>query len=153
MGVSFSTPASSLLVKRHLLSKKGEKAMFKRNEGILDRIVRVTLGLVLLPVGLFLLGGLQGSVSGLVTSVLGGIGLLTGFTGFCLLYVPLGINTLEKERELIDRFKSTATGMMDRCMSMMAGFRQVPADSGVPSGEQMCGPCSPSIGENPDQQG
>ena len=38
--------------------------MFKRNEGILDRILRVTLATVLLPVGLFLLGGLQGSVLG-----------------------------------------------------------------------------------------
>lgn len=110
--------------------------MFKRNVGILDRIVRVALGLVLLPVGLFLLGGLQGSVLGLVIAGLGGIGLLTGFTGFCLLYTLFGINTLEKEKEFIAR-----------CMSMMAGFRQAPAESGHPSAEQTCGPCSPSTGK------
>ena len=114
--------------------------MFKRNEGILDRIVRIALGIVLLPVGLFWLGGLQGSVLGLVIAGLGGIGLLTGFTGFCLLYVLFGINTLEKEKELIAR-----------CTSMMAGSRE-PAGSGHPGSEQMCGPCSPSIVKAPNQQ-
>lgn len=127
--------------------------MFKRNEGILDRIVRVTLGIVLLPVGLFLLGALQSSVLGLVVAGLGGIALITGFTGFCLLYIPFGINTLEKEKELIDRFKSMASERMDRCMSMMAGFRQVPAASGPPGAEQMCGPCPTSIGKTREQQG
>jgi hypothetical protein len=33
--------------------------MFKRNEGTLDRIVRVALGTVLLPTGFFWLGGLS----------------------------------------------------------------------------------------------
>lgn len=126
--------------------------MFKRNVGTLDRIVRVTLGIVLLPAGLFLLGGLRGSVLGLVVTGLGAIGLLTGFTGFCPLYIPFGINTLEKEKELIDRFKSAAAGQMDRCMSMMAGFRQAPAGSGSQSAGQTCGSCQPSIGENPNQQ-
>lgn len=32
--------------------------MFKRNEGTLDRILRLALATVLLPVGIFLLGGL-----------------------------------------------------------------------------------------------
>lgn len=127
--------------------------MFKRNVGILDRIVRVTLGLVLLPAGLLLLGGLQGSILGLVATGLGVLGLFTGFTGFCILYIPLGINTLEKEKELIDRIKSTPARMMDRCMSMMAGFRQTPFDSGAPSAEQMCGPFPPSTEGSPNQQG
>jgi hypothetical protein len=152
-GVSFSAPASSSKVKGYFLSLKGEKTMFKRNVGILDRIVRVALGIVLLPAGLFLLGGLQGSVLGLVVAGLGAIGLFTGFTGFCLLYILLGINTLQKEKELIDRFTSAAAGQMDRCMSRMAGFRQVPAGSGSLSAGRTCGPCSPSIGETPDQQG
>jgi hypothetical protein len=111
--------------------------MFKRNEGILDRIVRVTLGMVLLPAGLFLLGGLQGSVLGLLIAGLGVLGLVTGLTGFCPLYVPFGISTLEKEQELIAR-----------CMSMMAGFRQGSADSGNPGTGQMCGPCFPADREN-----
>ena len=99
--------------------------MFKRNEGILDRVVRVTLGLVLLPAGLFLLGGLQGSVAGLVVIGLGTIGLITGITGVCPTYYLFGISTLEKERELINR-----------CMSMMAGC----SPNGQPGAGSMCGP-------------
>lgn len=127
--------------------------MFKRNEGILDRVVRVTLGLVLLPVGLFLIGGLQSRIPGLVIAGLGGLGLITGFTGFCPLYIPFGINTLKKEQELFARVTSTAGGLMDRCMSMMAGWRQGAIDSGSPKAEPMCGPCPPSIGETHHQQG
>ncbi|HZD58212.1 MAG TPA: DUF2892 domain-containing protein [Anaerolineales bacterium] len=115
----------------------------KRNVGILDRILRVGLGLVLVPVGLILLAVFQGKVPGLVIAGLGGIGLVTGITGFCPLYVPFGINTLEKEKELIDRFKSRAAehmdrrmsmapGHMDSCMSMMVSFRQGFAASGGP---------------------
>jgi hypothetical protein len=83
--------------------------MFKRNEGIIDRTLRVLLSMVLLPTGLFWLGGLQGSVLGLVVTGFGLLALITGLTGFCPLYVPFGISTLEKEKEL-----------MHRCMSMMA---------------------------------
>lgn len=127
--------------------------MFKRNVGILDRIVRVGLGLVLVPVGLILLGVLQGNVPGLVIAGLGGIGLITGITGFCPLYILFGINTLEKEKELIDRFKSMAAGHMERCMSMMAGFRQGSAARRVPRPEQNCGPCPPSAVETQNPQG
>ena len=83
--------------------------MFKRNEGIIDRTLRVLLSLLLLPTGLFWLGGLQGSVLGLVVTGFSFLPLITGLTGFCPLYVPFGISTLEKEK-----------GLMDRCMSMMA---------------------------------
>jgi hypothetical protein len=124
-------------VKRQIfLLQKGEKTMFKKNEGILDRIVRVGLGLMLLPVGLFLLGGLQGSVFGLVVTGFGVWLLITGLTGVCPLYIPLGINTLEKEKELIDR-----------CGSMAAGFRHGSDTSGQPGAEQICGLCGPSIGK------
>lgn len=111
--------------------------MFKRNEGILDRIVRLVLGIVLLPTGLFLLGVLESSVPGLVIAILGAIGLFTSLTGFCLVYVPFGISTLEKERELIDR-----------CKSMMASWR-----SGQPGAGQMCWPDPKSIEETHHQQG
>lgn len=115
---------------------KGEKTMFKRNEGILDRIVRVALSLVLLLTGLFLIGVLQSNVLGLVITGFGLWVLITGLVGFCPLYVPLGINTLEKEKELFAR-----------CRSMMASFRQ-----GQAGGEQTgaglgCKLCSPSTGE------
>jgi hypothetical protein len=110
-----------------LLSLKGEKIMFKRNVGILDRIVRIVLGAVLLPAGLFVLGGLQGSVLGLLIAGFGVLGLVTGSTGYCPLYVPFGISTLEKERELIAK-----------CTSMMAAIRPC----GDQSASQMCG-CDP----------
>jgi hypothetical protein len=87
---------------------KGQKKMFKRNEGLLDRIVRVVLGLVLLPIGLFLLGGLQGTVLGLVVAGFSLLPLITGLTGFCPLYVPFGISTLDKEKELMSRCASMA---------------------------------------------
>ena len=86
--------------------------MFKRNEGIIDRTLRVILATVLLLVGLFWLGGLQGSVLGLVVTGFALLPLLTGLTGFCPLYVPLGISTLEKEKELMDKCRS----LMASCM-------------------------------------
>lgn len=99
--------------------------MFKRNEGILDRIVRVTVGLVLLPSGLFLLGGLQGSLAGLILAGLGTIGLVTGATGVCPSYHLFGISTLKTERDFVDR-----------CMSKMAAC----APSGQPGAGSLCGP-------------
>jgi hypothetical protein len=73
--------------------------MFTRNEGIIDRTLRVALAMVLLSVGLFLLGGLQGNVPGLFVAGVGLLPLITGLTDFCPLYVPFGISTLEKEKE------------------------------------------------------
>jgi len=99
--------------------------MFKRNEGILDRFVRVSLGIVFLPAGLFLLGGLQGNVPGLVFTGLGLLGLITGVSGVCPLYIPFGISTLENEREFFDKCKSMAA----TCMP-----------GGNPNVGQMCGP-------------
>lgn len=115
--------------------------MFKRNEGLIDRILRVALATVLLPVGLFLLGGSQGSVLGLVIAGLGAWVLITGLVGFCPLYIPLGINTLEKEKELIAK-----------CMSMMTGLRQESASSEVLDAGQACGSCPPSIGNTRNKQ-
>ena len=100
--------------------------MFKRNEGIIDRTLRVLLALVLLPFGLFGLGGLQGTVPGLLTTGIGLLALITGLSGFCPLYVPFGISTLEKEQELTAK-------LMTRCLSMMAGFRQASDGNGRPS--------------------
>lgn len=115
--------------------------MFKRNEGILDRFVRVALGTILLPAGLFLLDGLQGRVLGLVIAGFGGLGLITGLTGVCPLYVPFGVNTLEKEKELI------AKGM-----ARMAAFCQGSDGSVNISAVQSCGTCPPSMGETRNQQ-
>ena len=71
--------------------------MFRRNCGRLDRAVRLVLGVILLPVGLFLLGRLQGNNLGVVAAVIGFIALATGASGFCGLYVLFGISTVEKK--------------------------------------------------------
>ncbi len=62
--------------------------MFKVNEGPVDRIIRSIIGIVLIVGGFFVSGILS-----IILWVLGGISLLTGITGFCGLYVLLGINT------------------------------------------------------------
>ncbi len=111
--------------------------MFKRNEGILDRIARVTLGLVLLPTGLFLLGGLQGSVLGLIASGVGAIGLITGAIGFCPTYTLFGFSTLEMEMQFIER-----------CKSMMVSR----GAGGCMGAGNMCGPRQQSVDEAPKQQ-
>ncbi len=111
--------------------------MFKRNEGVIDRILRVTAATVLLPSGLFLFGGLQGNVPGLVVTGIGVVALVTGLTGFCLLYIPFGINTLEKEKELIARCRAMAAGCM-------AGENR--------SGMRICGPGSQWSEGKQDQQ-
>ncbi len=70
--------------------------MFKRNEGTLDRILRLAVAVVLLPASLFWLGGLQGNLLGLLVAVPGAIGLVTGITGVCPTYNLFGISTLDK---------------------------------------------------------
>ena len=111
--------------------------MFKRNEGIIDRTLRVALAIVLLSVGLFLLGGWQGNVSGLIVAGVGLLPLITGLTGFCLLYVPFGISTLEGEKRL-----------MARCTSMMADCLP-----GNQSAGRMCGPNRQPLAKTHDVQG
>ncbi len=111
--------------------------MFKRNEGILDRIARVTLGLVLLPTGLFLLGGLQGNVLGLIITGLSAGPLITGATGFCPLYTPFGFSTLDIEKQFIER-----------CRSMMTSR----SAAGCMGAGSMCGPRGQSVDEAPKQQ-
>ena len=109
--------------------------MFKRNEGVIDRTLRVLLALVLLPTGLFWLGGLQGTVLGLVVAGFSLLPFITGLTGFCPLYVPFGISTLEAEKRL-----------MARCRSMMAGGL-----SGNQSVGQVCCSMPQSSPKTPDE--
>jgi Protein of unknown function (DUF2892) len=67
--------------------------MFPKNEGPLDRAIRVVAGIVLLAIGLSVLGGLGASVLGIVVAAFGGWFTLTGAVGVCPLYVPFGIDT------------------------------------------------------------
>lgn len=111
--------------------------MFKPNEGIIDRVLRVALATVLLLVGLLLLGVWQSTVPGLILTGFGTLALITGLTGFCPLYVLFGISTVDAEKRLIAR-----------CRSMMANWG--PGNRGV---GLMCGPGPQSIEKTPDEQG
>ena len=71
--------------------------MFQKNEGPVDRTIRVVAGILLIAVSLLLLGGLEASVAGVVVAAFGLWLIVTGAIGFCPLYVPLGINTLTKK--------------------------------------------------------
>jgi hypothetical protein len=70
--------------------------MFQKNEGPVDRTIRVVAGILLIAVGLLPLGGLEASVGGVVVAAFGLWLIVTGAIGFCPLYVPFGINTLPK---------------------------------------------------------
>jgi hypothetical protein len=65
------------------------RRIMKTNIGVTDRAIRFLLGTALLLLGIFVLG----DVWRWVAIVLGAIGVVTAFTGFCLLYLPFGINT------------------------------------------------------------
>jgi hypothetical protein len=71
--------------------------MLRRNCGRLDRAVRLMVGTILVPVGLLVLDGLHGDLLGQVVTAIGILNLVTGASGFCVLYAPLGISTVEKK--------------------------------------------------------
>jgi len=65
----------------------------KMNEGTIDRVVRIVLGVVLLYIGIMVVGGAWG----IVLDVIGAVALITGATGFCLLYKLFGDFTTAKK--------------------------------------------------------
>ncbi len=67
--------------------------MPKPNEGKLDRVVRMIVGIVLLGFAFFSLTGLMQTIAG----VMGAVALITGAVGFCGLYKIFGISTIEKK--------------------------------------------------------
>jgi uncharacterized membrane protein len=71
--------------------------MLRKNEGTVDRAIRIVVGAALVPVGLFVLDGLQGSVVGIVGAVFGAWFIFTGAIGVCFLYIPFGINTVGRQ--------------------------------------------------------
>jgi hypothetical protein len=66
---------------------------FQVNEGPIDRFIRIVLG-----VGLFTAAaaGLFATPVLYVALLFGTIALVTGLSGFCPTYVPLGISTRQK---------------------------------------------------------
>jgi hypothetical protein len=67
--------------------------MWGKNEGPVDRAIRLVAGASLIVIGLFLLEGLQGGALGLVATAFGLWFVATGAIGWCPLYVPFGIST------------------------------------------------------------
>ena len=70
--------------------------MFKENMGWLDRRVRFIVGVALIPIGLFLLGGWQGNLIGILVAAFATLPIVTGVTGFCPGYIPFGISTINR---------------------------------------------------------
>lgn len=60
-----------------------------KNEGTIDRALRVALGVALLIIGFAVVGGTAGTIVGIV----GLVPLLTGLAGWCPLYSVFGIRT------------------------------------------------------------
>lgn len=65
----------------------------KQNESMVDRMIRVVLGVVLLFLGF---GGALSGFTAVVADVLGFISLLTGAVGFCPLYTLFKFSTLKQ---------------------------------------------------------
>jgi DUF2892 family protein len=65
--------------------------VFRRNVGGIDRVLRLTLGGILVLGGLALLTGT--TRLGVTLAVVGGLAMLTGIVRFCALYIPFGIST------------------------------------------------------------
>ena len=66
------------------------------NVGIVDRLLRSLVGIVLLYFGLLVY---VGSTLGIVLDIAGSIALFTGIFGSCMLYGLLGINTRKSDQD------------------------------------------------------
>lgn len=71
--------------------------MIRRNMGRLDRTLRFIVGVALIPIGLFALGGWHGNVIGILVLAPAALLLATSLTGFCPGYIPLGISTVGRQ--------------------------------------------------------
>ena len=67
--------------------------MLRKNVGGLDRALRFVVGVALILVGLFVLGGWQGNVVGIIVAGFALIPLATSLIGFCPAYVPFRVST------------------------------------------------------------
>jgi len=66
----------------------------KTNMGLLDRIVRIIIAIV---VGILYYQGIIAGTVGLVLMIVAVIFLATSFISFCPLYYPFGISTKKKK--------------------------------------------------------
>ena len=68
----------------------------KKNVGVVDRIIRIILGVVLIGLGLYFQGS-WGLAAMIVLVVVGLIVLITGIIGYCGIYSMFKISTLNKK--------------------------------------------------------
>ena len=72
----------------------------EKNEGTIDRIVRVIVGIVLIGAGIYLAAVAdQKYMWGWLVAAVGLIPLVTGIIGFCPIYTILKIGTAGKKAE------------------------------------------------------
>ncbi len=69
--------------------------MIKSNEGLIDRVARVTTGALALVAGVFWLGG----TAQIIAYVVGILASLTGFMGFCGLYAVFKVQTCSRNEK------------------------------------------------------
>lgn len=67
--------------------------MFKRNEGNIERGIRMALGMVLLGLALTVLSG----IAKIALVVVGVVMMATGLIGYCPLYTVIGFLTKQKD--------------------------------------------------------
>lgn len=67
--------------------------MFKRNEGNIERGIRLALGMILLGFALTVLSGIAQAVLVILSIVL----MVTGLIGYCPLYTVIGLLTKQKD--------------------------------------------------------
>lgn len=67
----------------------------KKNMGSFDRTLRVILAIV---VAIFIVSGELSGLSAIIFGIIAVIFLITGFIGFCPIYVPFRIQTIGKEK-------------------------------------------------------
>jgi hypothetical protein len=66
----------------------------KKNMGVIDRIVRILIAVVVAV--LYFMQLIPGTL-GIILLILAGILVLTSIVGLCPLYLPLGLSTSRKE--------------------------------------------------------
>ena len=67
----------------------------KQNEGTIDRVIRLIIGVVLIIGGFFT----SIEIGSIILWVVGGMLVFTAFTGFCGAYMLLGIDTTGKNKK------------------------------------------------------
>lgn len=67
----------------------------KKNMGTIDRVARVIVAILIAV--LFFTNVITGTL-GIILLVFAGVFVLTSLIGFCPLYVPLGLDTCNKEK-------------------------------------------------------